>query len=66
MNGHKGEPLTLQLPAPVADGDYTVRVALWTETPATMSAAGGAARSLRPPLPADRHAALTWRGGSAA
>jgi hypothetical protein len=39
VNGHKGEPLTLQLPTPITDGDYTVRVTLWTETPASMSVA---------------------------
>jgi hypothetical protein len=37
VNGHKGTPLTLQLGTPIAGGDYVVRVALWTETPATMS-----------------------------
>jgi hypothetical protein len=39
VTGHKGEALTLQLPTAVTDGDHTVRVTLWTETPASMSAA---------------------------
>jgi hypothetical protein len=39
VNGHKGEPLTLQLPMSITAGDHVVRVTLWTETPATMSPA---------------------------
>jgi hypothetical protein len=39
VNGHKGAPFTLSLPSVAADGDYTVKVGLWTETPATLSAA---------------------------
>jgi hypothetical protein len=39
VTGHKGEPLTLQLPMSITDGEHVVRVTLWTETPATMSAA---------------------------
>lgn len=40
VNGHKGEPLTLQLASVTAGGDHAVRVGLWTETPTTMSATG--------------------------
>jgi hypothetical protein len=40
VNGHKGAPFTLTLPTVPANGDYTARVTLWTEEPATMSAAG--------------------------
>jgi hypothetical protein len=39
VNGHKGAAFTLALPSIAVDGDYTVKVGLWTETPATMGPA---------------------------